>query len=616
MEITMNGEEGEKGDAMSRIFIGGLGASVTGDELERIFSSFGRIHGLDIIRTNNRSFAYVNLQPADEKSLSKLFSLYNGCAWKGGRLRLEKAKEHYLVRLRREWATDAAQMVTDFVDANTSVKVQEETSTASEKNGLKIFFPRQKKVKVLPGKGTGKHKYSFQRVESVPVTQLLFCGCEEQKIHIERDENNEIDVDMNNAMPETRGVTEKELNIMKRVMDKLIGNEEQMQSSTELGSRTEIGHAHIPAKWTKGKARIGMERFDDEGNIERVGDGETAFKSSDTLAASIKTKESSTEKELENIEDSEDEKSLPGGMTENMASENAYKPPSTKVKFRMAKLGQKDSKQEIHSQVNNMKSSPKEGNNRQPGVLELKESKRLKFEDGACSSIQQNEARDNLSIDVGLEINGNTFSKDHGNDTVTEVQDGSRSRVQKASWKELVGETGRVSFSLSSIIGGAGSPYLVKDRESQTLEGLENSSNHSRKEISRNLPDRNRKHVMEKGHKSSSDYSHSFLSGLVVKPKDSESQKSEPIAEMKNEDDTIKGEEVPKVNFTEMEVEDKNCHDQVDKDLNLSGQETGSPALCMFMRSENAEAEWLKSKAAVQRYTKFRKKIAPKSTKR
>jgi hypothetical protein len=29
---------------------------------------------------------------------------YNGCKWRGGVLRVEKAKEHYTDRLRREWA--------------------------------------------------------------------------------------------------------------------------------------------------------------------------------------------------------------------------------------------------------------------------------------------------------------------------------------------------------------------------------------------------------------------------------------------------------------------------------------------------------------------------------
>ncbi|KAH9305427.1 hypothetical protein KI387_009831, partial [Taxus chinensis] len=133
------------GEGSTRIFVGGLGGSVTSTDLERTFSALGRIHGLDIIRTNGRSFAYMDFQPVSDKALTKLFSLYNGCIWKGRCLRLEKAKEHYLARLQREWDTDAAQLVTDIVDADTPLKVQERTSMTQEKSGLKIFFPRQKK---------------------------------------------------------------------------------------------------------------------------------------------------------------------------------------------------------------------------------------------------------------------------------------------------------------------------------------------------------------------------------------------------------------------------------------------------------------------------------------
>lgn len=34
---------------------------------------------------------------------------YNGCKWKGGVLRIEKAKEHYIDRLRREWVEAEAE---------------------------------------------------------------------------------------------------------------------------------------------------------------------------------------------------------------------------------------------------------------------------------------------------------------------------------------------------------------------------------------------------------------------------------------------------------------------------------------------------------------------------
>ncbi|XLR43413.1 hypothetical protein HN51_027457 [Arachis hypogaea] len=92
-----------------RIFVGGLGESVTKQDLHSLFSSFGNVEAVETIRTKGRSFAYLDFlpSPTDDKSLSRLFSKYNGCVWKGGKLKLEKAKEYYLVRLKREWDEDA-----------------------------------------------------------------------------------------------------------------------------------------------------------------------------------------------------------------------------------------------------------------------------------------------------------------------------------------------------------------------------------------------------------------------------------------------------------------------------------------------------------------------------
>lgn len=59
-----------------RVFVGGLGEGVTCDDLKRMFGSLGEAHGVDIIRTKGRSFAYVDFipSPPHNNSLSKLFS--------------------------------------------------------------------------------------------------------------------------------------------------------------------------------------------------------------------------------------------------------------------------------------------------------------------------------------------------------------------------------------------------------------------------------------------------------------------------------------------------------------------------------------------------------------
>lgn len=80
---------------------------------------------------------------------------YNGCVWKGGRLRLERAKEHYLSRLKREWAEDDAQLVsppvTDSVEADDkdATRLEMPRKFLDNDKKLNIFFPRLRKVRII-----------------------------------------------------------------------------------------------------------------------------------------------------------------------------------------------------------------------------------------------------------------------------------------------------------------------------------------------------------------------------------------------------------------------------------------------------------------------------------
>ncbi|MED6150270.1 hypothetical protein PIB30_070815 [Stylosanthes scabra] len=210
-----------------RIFVGGLGESISADDLRTLFTSFGNVEAVETIRTKGRSFAYLDFlpSPTDDKSLSKLFSKYNGCVWKGGKLKLEKAKNHYLVRLKREWDEDAIMSETELVSDDKPVtpdKLEEKPTKESLKaKQLHIYFPRLRKVKSIPFLGTGKHKYSFQNIK-VPPLPVHFCDCEEHcsssgtergKLHIGR-------------ATEIGGMNDEEINIMNAVMNKLLGNEE------------------------------------------------------------------------------------------------------------------------------------------------------------------------------------------------------------------------------------------------------------------------------------------------------------------------------------------------------------------------------------------------------
>lgn len=79
---------------------------------------------------------------------------YNGCLWRGGKLRLEKAKEHYLVRLRREWTEDAElenKLSSQNIDPEDSVQVLQipEKDKDIDKMQLNMFFPKLRRVSAI-----------------------------------------------------------------------------------------------------------------------------------------------------------------------------------------------------------------------------------------------------------------------------------------------------------------------------------------------------------------------------------------------------------------------------------------------------------------------------------
>ena len=60
---------------INRIFIGGLSTSVTAADLEKTFLSLGRVHNMEFVRSNGRSFAFVDFEPNSDKALAKLFAV-------------------------------------------------------------------------------------------------------------------------------------------------------------------------------------------------------------------------------------------------------------------------------------------------------------------------------------------------------------------------------------------------------------------------------------------------------------------------------------------------------------------------------------------------------------
>ncbi|KAI4985734.1 hypothetical protein ZWY2020_018364 [Hordeum vulgare] len=157
--------------------------------------------------------------------------LYNGCKWKGEKLKLEKAKEHYLVRLKREWSEEAAAAAQEMPTKDDVDKQEEKEKRKLEKDALEtskvnIYFPRLRELKPMPFKGSGKHKYSFRNIE-IPSYPIHFCDCEEHCGPPEK-ANEEYAVVLN------RVAFQKERNIMNYVMSKLFEKDTEQINSSEV----------------------------------------------------------------------------------------------------------------------------------------------------------------------------------------------------------------------------------------------------------------------------------------------------------------------------------------------------------------------------------------------
>ncbi|KAL2327480.1 hypothetical protein Fmac_020907 [Flemingia macrophylla] len=152
-------------------------------------------------------------------------SQYNGCLWKGGRLKLEKAKEDYLVRLKREGEQEA---LPDDATPPSRPSVSPEVPNSNIKH-LNIFFPRLRKVKSIPFSGTGKHKYSFKNIE-VPPLPVHFCDCEEHCSSFVT-EREKLSI---GETAESGGMNDEEISIMNAVMNKLF-EKEKVSNAKNVG---------------------------------------------------------------------------------------------------------------------------------------------------------------------------------------------------------------------------------------------------------------------------------------------------------------------------------------------------------------------------------------------
>uniref|UniRef100_A0A453N961 Uncharacterized protein n=1 Tax=Aegilops tauschii subsp. strangulata TaxID=200361 RepID=A0A453N961_AEGTS len=127
----------------------------------------------------------------------------------------------------------------DNVDKQEEKEKRKLEKDALESSKLNIYFPRLRKLKPLPFKGSGKHKYSFRNIE-VPSYPIHFCDCEEHCGPPEK-ANEEYAAVLN------RVAYEKERNIMNSVMSKLFEKDTEQIDSSELQKQGDVVNITEPS---------------------------------------------------------------------------------------------------------------------------------------------------------------------------------------------------------------------------------------------------------------------------------------------------------------------------------------------------------------------------------
>ncbi|NWI14726.1 NOL8 protein, partial [Crypturellus soui] len=98
----------EKKEGLKRLYVGGLGHTVSKAELQERFGKFGCVLDTEIITRRDeqagnptKTFAYITVS-ISETDFRKCMSILNKTKWKGGTLQIELAKESFLHRLAME----------------------------------------------------------------------------------------------------------------------------------------------------------------------------------------------------------------------------------------------------------------------------------------------------------------------------------------------------------------------------------------------------------------------------------------------------------------------------------------------------------------------------------
>ncbi|XP_072203570.1 nucleolar protein 8 [Excalfactoria chinensis] len=239
----------EKKQVSKRLYVGGLGHTVSKAELQERFGKFGRVLDVEIITRKDeqgnptKTFAYITVS-SSEADLRKCISILNKTKWGGRTLQIEFAKESFLHRLAME--REEAKLQKEKPRRNDETVLLE----SLKKAGVVDFHMR-----AVPGTEVPDHKNwivgKFGRV--LPILHLR----NQQKNKIVKYDPSKychnlrkLEEDLTDVVPVSKltwHLEEKDDSISKKRQGEFPVTKEQPKKTKQLGSRDLNGVEVLPS---------------------------------------------------------------------------------------------------------------------------------------------------------------------------------------------------------------------------------------------------------------------------------------------------------------------------------------------------------------------------------
>ena len=386
-----------------------------------------------------------------------------------------------------------------------------------------VMYESIVQVKSVPLSGTGKHKYSFQRVE-VPPLPIHFCDCEEHSVDFHSaKEKQTCDVEA-----QSRGMNEEEINIMNSVMNKLFKRE-------KVSDTAHSGNGLTKERDNSAKSIHGLQV--DENEADSATD-------EDNLIINVVTRKSN-------------KMALFGGQEKERISENQVEFKVQLVEYTcilcftytdylytfwpkfLSVLDSQDSGfsgTRTSRDGQNQNALKEQKRNTVPPHKKRKSLNQESDDNGSLSAITRGKGKLKTHSDESAALLGAQLAKpDSGiqkSDTVVYWS-------QKSSWRNLVGDKGNTSFSVSHILpseeqqpkNGSSVPDSIVSKNKNLVRHGDHLESHSGETIEEEVMETQPAKPSAASSKSVSDFIVSKNENLVIHRDHLESPSGETIEE-------------------------------------------------------------------------------------